>query len=130
MKEHFQFLHGFFKNPLKVGAISPSSPALARKMVEDVRANEDNVVLEIGCGTGAITKFIRDLVPTRDSYLGIEIDHEFVCQLNRDFPTMQIVAKMPAMPRNCLQINNLAVWDTSFQDYHLWFCRKKSAMES
>ncbi len=93
MKEHFQFLHGFFKNPLKVGAISPSSPALARKMVEDVRANEDNVVLEIGCGTGAITKFIRDLVPTRDSYLGIEIDHEFVCQLNRDFPTMQIVCE-------------------------------------
>ena len=91
MKEHFQFLQGFFKNPLKVGAISPSSPDLALKMIEDVKADENNVVLEIGCGTGAITKFLKDLIPTRNSYLGIEIDQEFVNCLKKTFPQLNIV---------------------------------------
>lgn len=91
MKEHFQFLQGFFKNPLKVGAISPSSPDLALKMIEDVKADENNVVLEIGCGTGAITKFLKDLIPTRNSYLGIEIDQEFVNCLKKTVPQLNIV---------------------------------------
>lgn len=90
MNEHIQFLKAFVKNPLYVGAISPSSPDLARAMIADVRPNANNVVLELGVGTGAITKFLREVVPDEKSYLGIEISEEFVEKLSEDFPDLLI----------------------------------------
>lgn len=91
MKEHLQFLQGFIKKPGSVGSIAPSSPDLARKMVEGIEADENNVVLEIGCGTGAITKFIKDLIPNRKSFLGIELECNFVERLEKDFPNLNFI---------------------------------------
>mgnify|MGYP002779094906 CR=1 FL=1 len=91
MNEHLQFLQAFLKNPLHVGAISPSSPDLARAMIADVRPDQNNVVLELGVGTGAITKFLREVVPDEKSYLGIEINEEFTRKLAEDFPELLVV---------------------------------------
>lgn len=91
MNENFQFLQAFLKNPLKVGAIAPSSPELAAKMIEGITPNEDNVVLELGVGTGAITKFLQDVIPNKNSYLGIELDKNLVKTLNRNFDELKIV---------------------------------------
>ena len=63
MNENIQFLHAFLKNPLKVGAIAPSSPELAQKMLADIKPSADSIILELGVGTGAITKFVQGLVP-------------------------------------------------------------------
>lgn len=91
MNEHLRFLQGFLKKPGTVGAIAPSSPELARKMIEDIKADENNVVLEIGCGTGAITKFLQELIPNKKSYLGIEIGEKFVERLEMEFPNLNII---------------------------------------
>jgi phospholipid N-methyltransferase len=91
MKQHLQFLQGFIRKPMSVGAIAPSAPELARKMIEGVKADENNVVLEIGCGTGAITKFLQELIPNRKSYIGIEIEKNFVESLEKEFPHLNIV---------------------------------------
>jgi phosphatidylethanolamine/phosphatidyl-N-methylethanolamine N-methyltransferase len=91
MKENIEFLQAFIKNPLKVGAISPSSPELAREMLKDIEPNEKNIILELGVGTGAITKFIEEIVPDEKSYLGIEIDRSLVNSLNVKFPQMKIL---------------------------------------
>ena len=95
------------RNPLKVGAISPSSPDLARKMVEGVLADENNVVLEIGCGTGAITKFLVDLIPDRKSFLGIEIEKEFVDGLTNEFPNLNFVCEDACQTEEILKKHNL-----------------------
>jgi len=42
-------------------------------------------------GTGALTKHFKTLIPTRDSYLGIELDADLVRSLNRTYPDMNIV---------------------------------------
>lgn len=91
MNENIQFLQAFFKNPLKVGAITPSSPDLAQKMLEDICPGRDSVILELGVGTGAITKFIRRRVKNGRSYLGIELDRNLVRSLNRKFPDLKII---------------------------------------
>jgi phosphatidylethanolamine/phosphatidyl-N-methylethanolamine N-methyltransferase len=91
MKENLQFLQAFLKNPLKVGAIAPSSPELAAEMLSGIEPDEDNIVLELGVGTGAITKFLRNVIPNRQSYLGIEIDAHLVRALNRTYPDLNIV---------------------------------------
>lgn len=91
MNENIQFLQAFLKNPLKVGAITPSSPELAQKMLEGIEPDPENVVLELGVGTGAITKRLEMIVPDRGSYLGIELDPDLVRSLRRKFPDLQFV---------------------------------------
>lgn len=92
MNENFQFLQAFLKNPLKVGAIAPSSPELAAKMIDGIEPDENNVVLELGVGTGAITKFLQDRIPNNKSYLGVELDKDLVKNLNKNFKDLKIVA--------------------------------------
>jgi phospholipid N-methyltransferase len=91
MKENLQFLQAFIKNPLKVGAIAPSSPELAAEILHGIEPDDHNIVLELGVGTGAVTKVLRDLIPSRESYLGIELDPDLVRSLNKNFPEMNIV---------------------------------------
>lgn len=90
MNENIQFLQAFLKNPGTVGSITPSSPELARRMVAGLRPDENNVVLELGVGTGAITKFLQDIVPNDESYLGIELDRDLVRSLRRNYANMKI----------------------------------------
>jgi len=91
MNENIQFLQAFLKNPGTVGSITPSSPELARRMVAGIRPNENNVVMELGVGTGAITKFLQEIVPNEHSYLGIELDRDLVRILKKNYRNMKIV---------------------------------------
>jgi phosphatidylethanolamine/phosphatidyl-N-methylethanolamine N-methyltransferase len=91
MNENIQFLQAFLKNPGTVGSITPSSPELARRMVAGIRPDEDNVVLELGVGTGAITKFLQEIVSDESSYLGIELDRDLVRVLKKNYPDMKII---------------------------------------
>ena len=91
MKENLEFLQAFLKNPLKVGAIAPSSPELAAEMLQGIHPDDHNIVLELGVGTGAITKYLRDAIPSRNSYLGLELDAALVKTLNQKYPDMNII---------------------------------------
>ena len=91
MKENLQFLQAFLKNPLKVGAVAPSSPELAAEMLVDIKPDENNIVLELGVGTGAITKYLQQIIPNRESYLGIELDAEMVRTLGQNYADLNIV---------------------------------------
>ncbi|MGH7783826.1 MAG: class I SAM-dependent methyltransferase [Candidatus Binatia bacterium] len=91
MKEKFEFLHAFIKHPLTVGAIAPSSSELATMMMADVDASEDRIVIELGVGTGAITRFVEKSIPNPRSYLGIEVDKELVDSLHKKFDDLNIV---------------------------------------
>jgi phospholipid N-methyltransferase len=91
MKENLRFLQAFLKNPTKVGAIAPSSPELAREMISDLRPDRNNIILELGVGTGAITRFIEPILPDNDSYLGIELDPRLHSELRVKFPALKII---------------------------------------
>jgi phosphatidylethanolamine/phosphatidyl-N-methylethanolamine N-methyltransferase len=91
MNENIQFLRAFLKNPGKVGAIAPSSPELAQTMVNGLTPDKDNIILELGVGTGAITKFIEPILPDSDSYLGLELDPKLHATLNIAYPDLNII---------------------------------------
>jgi phosphatidylethanolamine/phosphatidyl-N-methylethanolamine N-methyltransferase len=83
------FLNEFFRNWKTVGAIAPSSPALAARMMESAEVWRAERVLELGPGTGALTQGIADVMPADSSYLGIELSVPFVEQLRKRFPKMR-----------------------------------------
>ncbi|MBA2378348.1 MAG: methyltransferase domain-containing protein [Blastocatellia bacterium] len=91
MNENIQFLQAFLKNPGTVGSITPSSPELANKMIAGLRPGPDNIVIELGVGTGAITKYLQHIVPDERSYLGIEIDRHLVRSLRKKYSDLTFV---------------------------------------
>src|SRR5580765_1700567 len=91
MNENIQFLQAFLKNPLKVGAVAPSSQDLAWQMLDGILPDESNIIMELGVGTGAITKYIAEILPDNESYLGIELDAGLVSSLNVRYPEINVV---------------------------------------
>ena len=91
MNENIQFLQAFLKNPLKVGAVAPSSPDLAWQMLDGILPDKDNIIIELGVGTGAITKYVSEILPDNESYLGIELDTRLVSSMKVRYPGMNIV---------------------------------------
>lgn len=91
VNENIEFLQAFLKDPAKVGSIKPSSPALARRMVAGVRPDENNVVIELGVGTGAITRYLQAKMSSDRSYLGIELNRELAEMMQRVYPQLEIV---------------------------------------
>lgn len=100
MKESIQFLQAFLKNPGKVGSITPSSDELALEMLSGVKPSQNNIILELGCGTGAITRHIQKILPDQNSYLGVELDQNLVMGLNQEFSDLQFVCGDARNARN------------------------------
>ncbi|MFA6407676.1 MAG: methyltransferase domain-containing protein [Candidatus Paceibacterota bacterium] len=72
------FTNQVFKNFINIGAISPSSSYLAKKMVKDMKGP---VVLELGPGTGVFTKEILAKLPKEGKLIAIEANETFASYL-------------------------------------------------
>lgn len=86
-----RFLKNWLKNPLRIGAVTPSGPVLARKMASYVDPNGTGPVIELGPGTGPMTAALieRGIDPSR--LVLVEYSPDF-CRLLRDrFPKATIV---------------------------------------
>ena len=58
--ESFAFFARYIRNPSSIGAVCPSSRFLAQKMVSPLKSivEDKSIVVELGSGTGAVTKYI------------------------------------------------------------------------
>lgn len=85
LSQRWRFLKGFLRRPHKVGAIAPSSAALASALCEPFRRHPRPAsILEVGAGTGAITKHLGTLLGDRDRLDVCEVEPSFVEVLRRD----------------------------------------------
>ncbi len=77
--------------PKAVGAILPTSSITARRMASVIDTGSGLPVLELGPGTGVITKAILNQgVKPADLY-SIEYSHDFVDHLRKNFPDVNII---------------------------------------
>lgn len=86
-----RFLKNWLKNPLRMGAVAPSGPVLARRMASYVDPAGTGPVIELGPGTGAITAALvaRGVDPRQLVLVEYSIDF---CRLLRErFPTATVV---------------------------------------
>ena len=72
----------FLRNPVQVGALCPSSRGLCRMMVSHVGMESAGVIVELGPGTGVITREIVRKMPENARLIAIEL-HEALCGLLR-----------------------------------------------
>ena len=73
------------------GAIAPSGRALARRMTDHVNAAVDEPVLELGPGTGVVTRAMieRGIAPER--IVAVEFNPDFCEILERRYPRIRVI---------------------------------------
>ncbi len=91
IEDELRFFKTWATSPLKMGAVSPTSRALARLMVEHSNADPKGYVLELGPGTGVVTEALIDAgIPAR-RIVSIEYDRDFSELLRKRFPHVNII---------------------------------------
>lgn len=90
LQEFSTFLGAWLREPAATGAISPSSPRLARLMTRALQP-DGGTVLELGPGTGAFTRAMLELgLPERDLLL-VESNARFAALLRRRHPQARVL---------------------------------------
>ena len=86
------FLRRWAANPLQMGSVIPSSPSLCRRVAQQVRLAEGEAVLELGAGTGVISRALLQsgIVPSR--MVAVEIVAAMAEHLRNILPGVQVVA--------------------------------------
>ncbi len=77
------FLRRWIANPLQMGSIVPSSPALCSPVVRHVRRAPDEAVLELGAGTGVISRALLQGGVPPDRLIVVEIVPDMANHLRR-----------------------------------------------
>jgi phosphatidylethanolamine/phosphatidyl-N-methylethanolamine N-methyltransferase len=80
----------YARSPRSIGAIIPSSRALARTMTESVpRLGDRDLIIELGSGTGAITSAIVAAWP-RHKVIAVEKNPRLAARLRQRFPRIDV----------------------------------------
>jgi phosphatidylethanolamine/phosphatidyl-N-methylethanolamine N-methyltransferase len=85
------FLRRWAANPLQMGSIVPSSPTLCRNVARQMRHAPHEVVLELGAGTGVISRALLDAgLPPEKLYV-VEIVPAMAEHLRQVLPGVNVI---------------------------------------
>lgn len=88
VRHRWLFLSRYLRDPQTVGAVRPSSRALAQALCEPFsRAARPTRVLEVGAGTGAVTRYLGTILGAADELDICEVDADFARILKQDVLT-------------------------------------------
>ena len=86
MSDTLRFLRAFAQRPFATGAIAPSSRHLAAEMVSGMGLRDAETVVEIGPGTGAMTRAIVEAIGPGTLLLAVELNPDFAAHLQATLP--------------------------------------------
>lgn len=85
-----RFLLNWARHPLQVGAVAPSGRAMARAMAASVDLDLAGPVVEIGPGTGAVTRALLERMPG-ERLVSIEYNPDFAAVVRARHPSVRVV---------------------------------------
>lgn len=88
---HAAFLRELLQEPRAVGAVCPSSNALARRMAHWAVSGPTGWVIELGGGTGTVTAALLQRGVPRERLIVVERSLYFVNHLRNRFPGVRII---------------------------------------
>jgi len=91
MSDELLFFRGLFARPRNIGAIAPSSPALARAIAAQVNPEIPGPVLELGPGTGVVTEALIERGVSPERIVAIEYDPDFARLVASRFPAVSVI---------------------------------------
>jgi phosphatidylethanolamine/phosphatidyl-N-methylethanolamine N-methyltransferase len=95
------FFRRWLANPLQMGSIVPSSPALCRRLVAQTHYAPDEAVLELGAGTGVVSKSIITAGLPPERLFVVEIVRDMAEHLRDALPGANVIEgdarRLPAL---------------------------------
>jgi ornithine lipid N-methyltransferase len=88
MSDHLLFFKKFFRHGTKIASLAPSSRWLSRATVKNVDWDHAEVIVELGAGTGPITKVLAEKARPETRVIVLERDPDFSTLLRERFGTL------------------------------------------
>lgn len=88
--ERLRFIGQWLKNPRQTASVTPSSPELAAAMLAELPADTHRVI-ELGGGTGALTRALVEHGIAGENLLVLELNEELHAHLHVQFPREVLV---------------------------------------
>lgn len=85
------FFQRWLTNPLQMGSVVPSSAALCARIVRQTRRAPNEAVLELGAGTGVISRALLASGVPADRLFVIEIAPRMAAHLRRVLPGARVI---------------------------------------
>lgn len=80
----------FVRHPIAVGAITPSSRRLADAVVAPLPMHGDPIVVELGPGTGAVTRVIQSRLDGRGRHIAVEVNPHLAKLISHRHPGVEV----------------------------------------
>ncbi len=98
LQERGRFLRSFLSGPRRVGAVLPTSRHTARVMIDMAPVHAAGCVVELGAGTGPLTKELVPRLGQDSELLAFEIDPSLARVLDADLtdPRVRVIADSAA----------------------------------
>ncbi|MBL4727617.1 MAG: methyltransferase domain-containing protein [Rhizobiaceae bacterium] len=90
-QNEIRFIKGLVDQPKSVGAIFPTSSFMAKRMASIVNLHSGLPVLELGPGTGVITKAIVEYGVAPEDLHAVEFSESFLPYLRADYPRVNFI---------------------------------------
>jgi phosphatidylethanolamine/phosphatidyl-N-methylethanolamine N-methyltransferase len=85
------FLGRWLRNPLRMGSVVPSSPALCRRIARHTRWEADEVVVELGAGTGVVSRALLEAGLPPEKLVVVEIEAGMAAHLRDTLPGVTVL---------------------------------------
>jgi len=82
--ERVEFLGQYLRNPCSIGSLTPSSNDLTDAMLQDLDLKNARLIVELGPGTGPVTRKILERMGKQTSLVCFEINQDICARLQDD----------------------------------------------
>lgn len=115
LADRWKFFKRYLSDPSTVGALTPSSRALAAALCNPFRRRiSAATVLEVGAGTGAVTRYLGALLGGEDELDICEVEPDFADIIERDVLTRGEFA--PAIAEGRVRIMRVPVQELTHEN--------------
>jgi phospholipid N-methyltransferase len=91
LRSAWRFVEAFIREPMKVGALWPSSSRLSKLMVESCDFKPGDTVVEFGPGTGSFTGLLLQRMRGEGRMLAMELSETNIAELRRRYPECETI---------------------------------------
>lgn len=90
MKGYAEFLLASLKSPLQTSTPFESSDRVGQRFAQHLHLRDDEIVVELGVGSGAITKHLLPELKSEKQYVGFELNDDLYEYLAKEYSNLEI----------------------------------------
>lgn len=108
-RDTIEFVKAALRRPMEVSTVFPTSKSLAETLLSFADLKNAEKVVELGAGTGAITRHLAPKLVHPEGYLGVELDVPMVEFLKKEFPDLRFEAGLAENITNWVEPSSVDV---------------------